>query len=355
MKRSTIQTRTRVNTTLRSISHALASSLSSRKLIVCHPERRVPCVPRDLNPWCPQHSSVNRPPRAFASLLLVFLSLAASLASAQQPTAAPPAQTQKSIEAFLRSYFALGPNIKITVGTPKELGNSGLSEVPIEVKSPEGSDTVKMYLTKDGRYLLRGELNDLTGDPLAENIAKFKLANAPVLGDPKAPITIVEYSDFECPVCRSLHDALRGLLPNYPQVKVIFKDFPLEALHPWARTAAIAGRCAYQQDPKAFWKMYDLIYDNQEVISPANAWTNMADYAGRSGLNVDSFKTCMASPEPGVAIDASKANGARLEVSSTPTVFINGRRLVGADHRLLEQYINYELAQQKSAKSTDKK
>ena len=74
----------------------------------------------------------------------------------------------------------------------------------------------------------------------------------------------MEYSDFQCPVCRSLHDALRGLLPNYPQVKVVFKDFPLETLHPWARTAALAGRCAYQQDAKAFWKLYDLIYDNQD-------------------------------------------------------------------------------------------
>ena len=350
MKRSTIQTRTRVNTALRRISHALASSFSPHKLIVCHPGRRPPCVPRDLNPSCPQHSSATRPLRAFASLLLVFLSLAASLASAQQPSAKPPAQTQKSIEAFLRNYFALGPNIKITVGTPKELGNSGLSEVPIEVKSPEGSDTVKMYLTKDGRYLLRGELNDLTGDPLAENIAKFKLANAPVLGDPKAPITIVEYSDFECPVCRSLHDALRGLLPNYPLVKVIFKDFPLEALHPWARTAAIAGRCAYQQDPKAFWKMYDLIYDNQDIISASNAWDKMLDYAGRSGLNVDTFKSCMSSPQASAEVDASIANGKELDVRSTPTLFVNGRRINGADPHVLQQYIDYELAQQKAAK-----
>src|SRR5207244_12171986 len=96
----------------------------------------------------------------------------------------------------------------------------------------------------------------------------MRISDAPALGDPKAPVTIVEYSDFQCPVCRSLHDTLRGILPNYPgKLRVIFKDFPLEQLHPWARTAAIAGRCAYQQKPQAFWKMYDLIYDNQELIS----------------------------------------------------------------------------------------
>lgn len=282
--------------------------------------------------------------------LLAFFVSVASFAFAQQPAPVPLAQTQNNIEAFLRNFFALGPDIKITVGSPKEIGNSGLFEVPIDVKSTEGSDSVKMYLTKDGRYLLRGELNDLTVDPLAANIAKFDLSNAPALGDPKATITIVEYSDFECPVCRSLHDALRGLLPKYPQVKVVFKDFPLEALHPWARTAAIAGRCAYQQDPKAFWKMYDLIYDNQDIISASNAWDKMLEFAARSGLNADTFKSCMSSPQASAEVDAGLANGKQLDVRSTPTLFVNGRRINGADPHVLQQYIDYELAQQKAAK-----
>jgi len=166
------------------------------------------------------------------ALLVLFL-LAAAGTMAQQPAAATAASQAQKVEAFLRYYFALGAEVQITVRTPTELGTSGILEVPIEVKSAEGSDKIKMYLTKDGRYLLRGEISDLTTDPLAENIAKMQTANAPVLGDPKAPITLVEYSDFECPVCRNLHDALRGLLPNYPQVKVIFKDFPIDAIHPW--------------------------------------------------------------------------------------------------------------------------
>ena len=145
------------------------------------------------------------------SARIVLTLLAATAVMAQQP-AEPiaPAQAQKKVEAFLRYYFALGPDIQVVVGAPTELGTSSLLEVPIDVKSPEGADKLKMYLTKDGRYLMRGELNDLTTDPLAENRAKMQLTNAPVIGNPKAPITLVEYSDFECPVCRSLHDALRG-------------------------------------------------------------------------------------------------------------------------------------------------
>jgi len=275
--------------------------------------------------------------------LVPALAFAVIPAFAQQPAAAGGSDAPKKVEAFLRYYFALGPDIQINVGTPKELGTSGISEVPIEVKSPDGSDKIKMYLTKDGRYLLRGEISDLTTDPLAENITKMRLDGAPVLGDPKAPVTIVEFSDFECPVCRGLHDALRGMLPNYPQVKVIFKDFPIDQLHPWARTAALAGRCACQQDPKSFWKLYDLIYDNQDLISAGNAYDKMFDYAGRAGLNMDSFKSCITGSKAAAEVDDSLANGQLLDVRSTPTIFVNGRRLVGADPHTLQQYIDFEV------------
>jgi protein-disulfide isomerase len=252
--------------------------------------------------------------------------------------------------------YAFGPDVLLVVGTPRESPVEGLLETTIDLTIGENKQTVKFYISRDGKYLFRGDLSDMTKDPLAESRAQIQMKDAPSLGDAKAAVTLVEYSDFECPVCRSLHDVLRGMLPNYAgKVRLVFKDFPLEQLHPWARTAAIAGRCAYQQNPNAFWKMYDFIYDNQEIISAANAWTKMMDYAGQSGLDADAFKACMAGPEAGAAVNASRTNGQLLDVNSTPTVFVNGRRLVGADPHLLEQYINYELAQQKSGKTADKK
>ena len=266
-------------------------------------------------------------------------------------TGTPPTALQMSVEAYLRNLYALGPSVQLSVSVPKESEVPGLLETTVDVKDGESSQSAKFYLSKDGKYLVRGEISDLSKDPLAETRALIQTNEAPSLGDPKAAVTLVEFSDFECPVCRSLHDVLRGMLPNFPQVRVVFKDFPIESLHPWARTAALAGRCAYQQDPKAFWKVYDSIYDQQEVISAANAWSKMMDFAAASGLNPDTFKACMASPEAGAAVDASRANGQQLEVSSTPTVFVNGRRLVGGDPRLLEQYIRYELAHQKAGKN----
>lgn len=295
-------------------------------------------------------------------ILIVFVALIPPVRAQQtnpssvNSAAAVPSQTQKSIEAYLRNLYAFGPDVQVTVGAPKESGVEGLSEISINVVIGENKEAAKFYISKDGRYLFRGELSDMTKDPLAEARAKIQMNDAPSLGDAKAPVTLVEYSDFECPVCRNLHDALRGMLPTYAgKIRVVFKDFPIEQIHPWARTAAIAGRCAYQQDPKAFWKIYDLIYDNQELISAANAWTKMTDYASQTGLNADTFKSCMASPAAGEAVNASRANGQLLEVGSTPTIFVNGRRIVGADPHLLEQYINYELAQLRSGKAAEKK
>jgi protein-disulfide isomerase len=277
-----------------------------------------------------------------------------SQAASAAPAAAEESPIQKTVEAYLRNLYAFGPDTTVIASAPKDIGVEGLEEIDVEVRVGENQQTGKVYVSKDGKYMFRGELSDLSKDPMAENRAQLQTKDSPSLGPVNAPVTLVEFSDFECPVCRSLHDALRGLLPNYPQLRVVFKDFPLEQIHPLARTAAIAGRCAYQQDPKAFWKMYDLIYDGQELISAENAWGKMTDFAARSGLNLETFKACMASPEAGAAVDASRANGVQLEVGSTPTMFVNGRRIVGADPHTLEQYIKYELDQRKTQKASAK-
>lgn len=297
----------------------------------------------------------------FVAILAIALSAIAARAQQSNPptvnaASAASSQTQKNIEAYLRNVYAFGPETQLAVGPLKATAVDGILETSIDVVIEGNKQTVKFYVSKDGKFLFRGDMSDMTKDPLAETRALIQMNDAPSVGDKNAPVTLVEYSDFQCPVCKNLHDVLRGMLPNYAsKVRVVFKDFPLEQIHPWARTAAIAGRCAYQQDPKAFWKVYDLIYDNQEIVSAANAWTKMADYASQSGLNADSFKTCMASPEAGAAVDASRKNGQELEVGSTPTVFVNGRRIVGADQRLLEQYIAYELAHQTSRKTQETK
>ena len=273
-------------------------------------------------------------------MALLVIAVGAAPGRAQNPS---PDELKKKMDAYLRYLFAFGPEVKLTFGEFKESGVQGLLETVVTVNIGENKEDATMWVSKDGKFLLRGEMVDMGKDGFAENRAKLNLKDAPSEGNPAATVTIVEFADFECPVCRGLHDAMRGLLPNYPQARLVFKDFPLEQIHPWARTGALAGRCAYQQDPKAFWKMYDKLYDNQDLITAENAWDKMVDYAGQAGLKPDAFKACMTSPEASAAVEANIANGKLMDVGSTPTLFVNGRRLVGADPHQLETLIQYEL------------
>jgi len=289
--------------------------------------------------------------RIAASGLIVLALACATTLSAQAPASS---ELQKKVERYLRYVYAFGPEVKLTVPEPKESEVPGLLVTTVELTSADGHDSAKMYISKDGKFLVRGEVTDMAKDPIAENRAKIDLKGVPSVGNANAPVIVVEFADFECPVCRQLHEQLRTLLPNYPQVKFYFKDFPIEQIHPWAKTAALAGRCAYNQDPKSFWKIYDGFYDGQELISASNAWDKALDFAGQAGLNQATFKSCLTSADAAALIDASVANAKLLDVSSTPTIFVNGRRVVGADSATIERYIRYEVANQKNSAAAAK-
>ena len=132
---------------------------------------------------------------------------------------------------------------------------------------------------------------------------------------------------------------LRQILPQHPDVRFVFKDFPLVDIHPWAMTAALAGRCAYQQGNTGFWKFHDLIYDNQALISTANVYDRMQEYATQVGLDGAALRTCMADPKTRGAVEKSVSEGQHLHVANTPTFFINGRRMVGLDQSTLTYLI----------------
>jgi len=265
-------------------------------------------------------------------------SKSSSNAAAAQDSAAIP----KRIEDYLRKYYAWGPNYTVKVGTPKQSPIGDLYEVPVEVSTQGGSDSAIVYVSKDGHYMVRGDMQDLSADPLAENLSKLNLQGAASKGPADAKVVLVEFGDLECPVCRQLDYILRAVLPKYPQVRLVFKDFPLESIHPWAMTAATAGRCVLQQGSDEFWKYHDAVYDSQDVISPENAYDKLTEIAVQSGANADKLKACVADPKTQEAVRQSIAEGKALNVDATPTTFVDGRRLVGPDQALLEQYIQYD-------------
>ena len=262
------------------------------------------------------------------------------------PSAAPADQSQliRSAEKYIRNLFTWGPDYKLKLGPLAQSPSSDFYSLPIEVTYKEQSENATFYLSKNGKIFIRGDMLDTSSDPFAANRAKLHIEGNPSTGSASARVTIVEFSDFECPHCREVHKALQTVQAHYPQLRLVFKDFPLNEIHPWSETAAIAARCAFMQSPPSFWKMQDLIFDNQDVISASNVYDQVVTYARQLNLDTAALQTCMSSPEPKKAVQANHADGVALEVNSTPILFINGRRLAGGDAEIIEQFINFELA-----------
>jgi protein-disulfide isomerase len=257
--------------------------------------------------------------------------------------AGPSSAIQQKIEAYLRDQYAWGPTYKLKFEPLKETPIPNLYQVTVAVSVEGQGDTASFYVTKDGRYLIRAELEDMNTDPAVAIRKQMNITDYPSKGPADAKIVLVEYADYECPSCRQLDTVLRGVLSTHPEVRLIYKDFPLVQIHPWAMTAATAGRCAYKQSPDNFWKFHDLLFDNQSLISPENAWQKMQDYATQSGLDSIALKSCMADPQTQEEVRKSLSEGESLHIANTPTIFVNGRRLIGPDAPTLQQFIQYEL------------
>lgn len=274
--------------------------------------------------------------------------LAASTAAAQSPKSGSKqideAALAHSAEAFIRNLFTWGPEYKLQVGPLKPSPSPDFYAVPFAVTYKDQTQHATFYISKDGKQFIRGEMFDTSANPFASNLAKLHVNGSPSRGPANAPITIVEFADFECPHCAEVHTIMKTVEHDYPQLRLVFKNFPLSQIHPWAETAAIGGRCAFEASPQAFWKMYDLVFDNQNSITPDNVFDQLTTFAGQIGLSTDSFKACMASPAAKQAVDADHAEGVALNVDSTPTLFISGRQLAGGDLDSIEQYIKFALA-----------
>jgi protein-disulfide isomerase len=173
------------------------------------------------------------------------------------------------------------------------------------------------------------------------------VAGAPSRGSAKAPVTIVEFSDFHCPFCRSVLPTLAQLESKYgDKIKLVFRDFPIESIHPGATKAHEAARCANEQGK--FWAYHDKLFETPPKSSP-EVFNQLAKDVG---LNPKTFETCLNSGKYQTAIKEDIAEGTRVGVSGTPAFFINGRLISGAQPvEAFARVIDDELSRDVSAQS----
>jgi protein-disulfide isomerase len=284
--------------------------------------------------------------------MLLFATAMAAQEQAQPKAAAKrPAVSGKSalnkptLEAYLRNLELWPPQVQVKIGDPKPFIR-GLYEVEVHLAAGAASKDVTYYVSADGKTVLRGSAHNIDRSPFQADLDLLKLYNQPSFGPPGAPLTLAIVSDFECPVCREEAKEIREKAPvEFPaDLRVVFTDFPLETLHPWAKAAAIAGRCVFRQDAARFWEYHDWVFEHQPEIKPDNLQAKVLDWAKGKHVDAAQLAQCMDDRPAGAEVEAEIARGKKLQVDSTPTMFLNGRRLVGhLPWQNLSQIIKLEL------------
>lgn len=166
---------------------------------------------------------------------------------------------------------------------------------------------------------------------------------APVRGSANAPITIVEFSDFQCPYCARAQAELVKIRDTYKdKVKIVYKDFPL-SIHNNAHKAAEAARCIFEQDQKRYWEYHDMLFSKRSELGQ----DNLKKYAADLKFDTAKFNKCLDSDKYAAAVNKDMADGLKVGVSGTPAFLINGRFMSGAQpFSAFQEVIDEELASQ---------
>jgi protein-disulfide isomerase len=299
--------------------------------------------------------------------LIVAIALTTSAMAQTQPSSAAKAQakpaaaataagktelpSEDTVNSFLYQMFGYEATItwKITEIRPSEA--AGLTEVTVIITSPQGSNANKLFVTADGKHAISGDILPFGAKPFEDARAKLeKGVNGAAKGPAKTPVTIVEFSDMQCPHCKQAEPNIEQLLAQEPDVHFVFQNFPLP-VHNWSEKAAGYVDCVGRASNDAVWKFIQKTFDEQSNITEANADEKLKAIATDSGVNADEIAACAVKPETKARIVASVVLGKSVGVTGTPTLFINGRLLSGAAPvDLLKKVVEFQANQGKEGK-----
>lgn len=258
--------------------------------------------------------------------IVAVIVLLAVAALAQQPAApAPSLPTEDTVNSFVRHYFGYNPDLAWRVDRIQPSTVPGMAEVLLTFGT-DPPQRMRLYVSADGQHAIIGDAVPFGADPFRdERELLAKAATGPALGA-GAAVLVVEFSDLQCPHCKQAHPTLEQLSKDVPQAKLVFQHFPLPG-HDWARKAAAYADCVGRKDPAAFWKFVASVYEAQQQLTPATADARFTEFAAGAGLDGKAVATCANDPATAARVQASVDLGKKLNVTGTPTVFVNGRRI----------------------------
>lgn len=266
---------------------------------------------------------------SIVSLMMRTICLLALAITALADPNGPPKVDKNKIEAYLRYIFP--PNTTIVLDDPTASSIAGIQRIIAHLSLGTEKLDRAYYVTPDGEHLINGVVWDLNKSPFEETLEKLP-TDGYSMGPAKAKVTIVVFSDFECPYCKQFATIIRqNVAQKYPNdVRVIFKDFPLTPIHPWAHSAAEAARCLGEQKAAAFWAFHDWIFEHQSEVNAGNLRGKTLELAKTQHLDDARVASCIDTHATAAAVDESMKVARGLQVELTPTLFINGRIQTGA-------------------------
>jgi protein-disulfide isomerase len=246
-------------------------------------------------------------------------------ASAKSSASATNLPSEDEINGFLHETFGYNPQLTWKIVDVKPAEAKGLTQVDVQISSPEGQGGQRFFVTEDGKHAVVGDIIPFGKHPFqAARLTLEKKANGPARGPTNAPVMIVEFSDLQCPHCKEANPTIERLLKEDPNIRFISQNFPLPS-HNWAEKAAEYADCVAGASKDAYWKFVDGVFAAQEQITADNADDKLKGIADSSGVNGADIAACAAKPDTQARVEASVQLGKDLGVNSTPTIFVNGR------------------------------
>jgi protein-disulfide isomerase len=245
----------------------------------------------------------------------------------------------RAVERQVRAHYSLPPTVKVVIGPLRASDFANYDALTITFVSPTKKQDFDFLLSRDHKSLIRMTKFDMATDPYAETMKKIDISGRPTRGNKDAKVILVSYDDFECPFCSRMHQTLfPGLLKEYgDRVLFVYKDFPLEEIHPWAVHAAVDANCLFVESNDAYWDYADYLHANQHAIGGEkgrdgqNAELDKLALSQAEKLNLDAprLQACLRAQDD-KAVRASIKDGEALGLEATPTMFVNGQKLDGA-------------------------
>jgi len=262
-------------------------------------------------------------------LLTTMVSAQAKPAAKSKPAPTAPASnalpSEDTVNAFLQQTLGWNAALTWKVQDIRPSAAEGLAEITVIISGPQGSSSSMFYVTPDGEHAVLGSIIPFGPHPFDSTKKQLeKGITGPSRGPADAPVTLVEFSDLQCPHCKAAQPIVDKLLSDEKNVRLVFQNFPL-TVHDWAMKAASYADCVGRSSGDAFWKFLQGTYDAQTDITAANADEKLNAIADAAGVKSAGIAACAALPETTDRVQHSVALGKAVDVTGTPMLFINGR------------------------------